>query len=176
MTWLASTALGPVDNLADWFCRGRTSTGLISTGNHWWLVKRHSSTLEARTVALVPLAHRMQVPLSCLPEGGLLPSACFTPLQVSAAIDIRASPGPQAAVMYALQLALDTEEYCEPQDPGEEAGPDPFGPDPFSTPSKDLAQPATGMPAMSPNAGDMHLQSGPFAEGWTGQLLEGLPA
>ena len=102
---------------------------------------------------------------------GLLPSACFTPLQVSAAFDIRAGPGPQAAVMYALQLALNTEEYCEPQDPGEEAGPDPL-----STPSKDLAQPATGVPAMSPKPSDMHLQPGPFAEGWTGQLLRGLPA
>lgn len=30
--------------------------------------------------------------------------------------------------------------------------------------------------SLSPNAGDMHLQPGFFAAGWTGELLEGLPA
>ena len=34
-------------------------------------------------------------------------------------------------------------------------------------------RPAPGLPAMSLEANDMHLQPGPFAEGWTGWLLEG---
>ena len=118
----------------------------------------------------MPLAHCMHAGTSVLSARMvLLPTACFTSLQVSAAMDIRSSPGAQAAVLYALQLALLTEEYREPQAPGEEAGPDPF-----PTDSKNQAQPAIGVPAMSLDPRDMHLQPEPFAEGWTGWLLEGV--
>ena len=71
-----------------------------------------------------------------------LSSECHIPLQVSAAIETGSSPGPQAAVMYALQLALITDKYCEPQAPGV-----PAGPDPDATTSEEL-------PTMCPSSDD----------------------
>ena len=129
----ASTGLGPGTTWLPVQCRGQTSIGLISTGNHWWLVKRDCSTLEARTCHSGASGMLHASAFVQTARTVLLPLACFTAVQVSAAIDTGSSPGPQAAVMYALQLALITDGCCEPQAPGKQPGPDHY-----ATPSEEL--------------------------------------